>query len=329
MPFERSYIFLDTAIYVQEGYRFQENSLGKLAHLSHDDELKLVVPEIIKKEVAYKLREAAEEHVSKLERAADSNIIGLISESDRKRLRLDIKLDKDAVVASIGETWNFYCTRCNAASVPLSSINLQEVVTSYFDGNPPFQKGRKRHEFPDAFAVSSLRAFAMQASGRPIYVVSKDKGLLEAFSNDSRYLCREDLSEILDDYNRHTEAMSPAAHKLVEQNANWIGEVISEELQAQPHLYAPQYRDDRIHIERVTVDLEGVSLVEIGLDRALFGIGVAYHVEAQVQDMIPLAYDDYDWDIIPRYFDGTMTAYVEILSNEQFNELIEIASVEF
>ena len=329
MPFERSYIFLDTSIYVQEGYRFQGKSLGKLIELSRDDELRLVVPEIIKKEVAYKLREVADEHVSKLALAIDSNIIGLISKKDRKRLRLDIELDKEAVVASIVETWNSYCTRCNAESVPISSIKLSEVLVSYFDVNPPFQKGRKRHEFPDAFAVSSLRSFAMKASRRPIYVVSKDNGLLEAFADDSRYRCHSDLSEILDDYNRHTEAMSPAAHKLIDENTEWIAEAISEQLQEKPHLYATEYRDDRIHIESVTVDLEDVHLVEIGLDRAAFDIGVFYHVDAYVQDMVRIGFDDYDWDIIPRHFDGTMTAYVDILSNEQFNDLTEIASVEF
>lgn len=328
MPFERSYIFIDTSVFVQEAFRFSGTSLGRLVGISSNDELRLVVPEIIKQEVAYRLRETAEEHVSKIQTALSSNIVRLISTEEKKLFGLDVELDTEKLVESIAGTWETFCTRCHARYIPLTSIDLPGVVASYFDAEPPFSKGRNRHEFPDAFAVASIFDFSTEEPHRPIYVVSADNGMLNAFSNDSRFRCHKGLSEVLDQYNRQTEALSPAAHNLMEENIEWISEVIVERLQEAPDLYAPEYRTDRIHIESVTVDVDEMNLVEIGLDRAVFDVGIIYHVEAEVIDMVRFGYDDYDWDVISRRFDGTMTAYLEMLTNSDFTELHEVASIE-
>ncbi len=329
MSFERSYIFLDTSVYVRESYRFSGTSLGKLAGMSSGDELRLVVPEIIQQEVAYKLREIAEEHAAKIQTSLDSNIIGLVGDEGKKLFGLDFEIDQEKLVEGIAETWEKFRVRCRAMSVPLASIDLPSVVASYFDAKPPFGKGRKRNEFPDAFAVASMVNFAADNPGRPVYVVSGDNGMLDAFSKDHRFRCHKELSEVLDEYNRHTEALSPAAHDLMEANIDWITEVIVGELDAKPSLYASEYRDDRIYNQRVSVDVEEMNLVEIGLDRAVFDVGLNYHVEAEVTDMVRIGYDDYDWDVIPRDFYGKMTAYIEVLTNSDFSELNEIASIEF
>ena len=329
MTFERSYIFLDTSVYVQESYRFSGTSLGKLVGMSSDDELRLIVPEIIQKEVTYKLRETAEEHTAKIQTALASNIIGLIDEKNKKLAGLDFQIDQEKLVGSIVETWERFCVRCSAETIPLAGINLPNVVASYFDAKPPFGKGRKRNEFPDAFAVASLVSFAEDNPGRPIYVVSGDNGMLEAFRNDSRFRCHKELSEVLDEYNRHTEALSPAAHALMEENIDWITEVIVDELNANPGLYASEYRDGRISVQDISVDVYEMNLVEIWLDRAVFDIGLDYRVYAEVTDMVRIGYDDYDWDVIPRNFDGRMTVYVEVLTNSDFSKLNEIASIEF
>lgn len=329
MSFERSYIFLDTSIYVQESYRFSGTSLEKLGGMSSDDELRLIVPEIIEQEVTYKLRAIAEEHVAKIQTALDSNIIGLLGDKNKKLVGLDFQFDQGKLVNSIVETWEKFRVRCNAESTPLSGVDLPSVVASYFDAKPPFGKGRKRNEFPDAFAVASMVNFAEENPGRPIYVVSKDNGMLDAFSSDSRFKCHKELSEVLDEYNQHTEELSPSAHKLMEDNVAWISEVIIDELQANPSHYASQYQDDRIHIQNVVVELDEMNLVEIGLNRAVFNVGLDYHVDADVMDIVRIAIDEYDWELIYRNFDGKMTVYLEVITNSDFSELKEIASIEF
>lgn len=329
MSFERSYIFLDTSVYVQESYRFNGTSLGKLGSISSGDELRLVLPEIIRQEVAYRLRETAEEHVAKIQTALDSNIIDLIGDRGKIQAGLGFEVDQEKIVGTIANTWEEFYKRCDAEIVPLDSIDLPDVVTSYFDAEPPFGKGRKRNEFPDAFAVASMVKFAGDKSDRPIYVVSRDQGMLEAFSSNPRFRCYKELSEVLNEYNRHTEALSPAAHELMEENVDWIAEVIVDELQVNPALYASEYSSDRIYIQSVSVDVLEMNLVEIGLDRAVFDVGLNYRVEAEVTDMVRIGYEDYDWDVIPRSFHGKMTAYLEVLTNHDFSEMHEIASLEF
>jgi predicted nucleic acid-binding protein len=76
-----------------------------------------------------------------------------------------------------------------------------EVIRRYFAAEPPFETGgKKKHEFPDAFALLSLEARAA-AAGRFYLCVSTDSGW-KAFSDASDHLiCMEDLELALSLFN--------------------------------------------------------------------------------------------------------------------------------
>jgi len=64
-------------------------------------------------------------------------------------------------------------------SIKSHEISLDDLMDDYFAGKPPFGKGDKKAEFPDAITVKVLADWA-KSEGAQILVVSGDKGVCEA-----------------------------------------------------------------------------------------------------------------------------------------------------
>ncbi|MGO8098550.1 PIN domain-containing protein [Rhizobium leguminosarum] len=75
------------------------------------------------------------------------------------------------------------------------AISIAELMTSYFEGLPPFAGADKKHEFPDAVALAALRKWT-DANGA-VLVVSKDKGWSEYCEQSDYLYCANDLGKAL------------------------------------------------------------------------------------------------------------------------------------
>jgi hypothetical protein len=87
--------------------------------------------------------------------------------------------------------------------LPASGSNdvSAELLRRYFASDPPCEnKENKRHEFPDAFALLSLEAFAKEKN-KLILCVSPDKGWSHFASQSSYLLCVPDLETVLSYFN--------------------------------------------------------------------------------------------------------------------------------
>ena len=71
-----------------------------------------------------------------------------------------------------------------AEEVGVDFADLKDVERRYFDNLPPFAgSGDKKHEFPDAIALSSIEGWA-KTKGKRVLAVSNDKGWL-SYSSES------------------------------------------------------------------------------------------------------------------------------------------------
>lgn len=82
-----------------------------------------------------------------------------------------------------------------------------ELLRRYFAVEPPFEgKEKKKHEFPDAFALLSLEAFAKKRN-KLLLCISPDQGWREFAVHSDALVCVPDLDEALSLFNqsgRHT-----------------------------------------------------------------------------------------------------------------------------
>jgi hypothetical protein len=65
------------------------------------------------------------------------------------------KLDIKADVITLTKMLNDYIKRGRVRTIPTDYANISDVVDQYFNQKHPFSS-KKRHEFPDAIAVSAI-----------------------------------------------------------------------------------------------------------------------------------------------------------------------------
>lgn len=84
--------------------------------------------------------------------------------------------------------WQKYKSRSKMIIAATPNNCLPDVLQRYASAKPPFDiKGKKSHEFPDAFALAALEDFSLSNSGIKIVVASKDGTVLE-YCKQSRHL---------------------------------------------------------------------------------------------------------------------------------------------
>lgn len=85
-----------------------------------------------------------------------------------------------------------------------------DVLSRYFSGAPPFGESDKRkHEFPDAFALLSLEAFARD-EGMLMLCVAPDKGWQDFASQSEHLVCVKDLEDALSYFNDAYQTLAEA-----------------------------------------------------------------------------------------------------------------------
>lgn len=88
------------------------------------------------------------------------------------------------------------------------NVELKTIVSKYFSAEPPFaESGKKKNEFPDAFALMSLENWA-EKNGGLILAISSDKDWV-AYAQTSKHLdCVEDLAEALARFQPSNDAVA-------------------------------------------------------------------------------------------------------------------------
>ena len=114
----------------------------------------------------------------------------------------DIKKDK-----SIAEGISFfekYLRDIEAEVMGNELIDLDVVIDNYFDIIPPFApEGPKRKEFPDAFIVNQIEQ--RFGNDETVYIISKDKGFINACKNKSNHVILGSLGQLYDMINEEVD----------------------------------------------------------------------------------------------------------------------------
>lgn len=83
-------------------------------------------------------------------------------------------------------------------------VSLPDFMQRYFAGEPPFAAvGSKKHEFPDAFALLALEAWAAD-HGTRVLVVSDDGDWRRYCAQSQRLVLRDDLAAVLGAFQQPT-----------------------------------------------------------------------------------------------------------------------------
>lgn len=193
---ELRYITLDTSIFHEKGFNFEAGSLARLSQFKHR-RFSFVLPSTIKAEVTSEVHKRASDAYSSLKKSL-GNVLYFwnVREPTREEILFQCTQQKHSDQAVSDRFANFIDNSACEVLEDGERVDTRTILQAYHSNTPPFGKGKKKSEFPDAYALFALESFAEEHDAG-ILVVSKDNDWKSFCCNSDRLFYMSSLEDAL------------------------------------------------------------------------------------------------------------------------------------
>lgn len=186
---ERDIVFVDTSIYIAENYFAPNNRISSLQELAEKGIISLVSTEITNSEI---LRRFKDEVVSAWSNMKNNHKAWVCFDNTRP---LFYKETKKQLVKQSEDAFRSFREKSSMYTIGYEYCSdVKSVFEKYFKAEKPFNEGKKKHEFPDAFVLQMLEQYCKRNSLKKIILLSEDKDMKEY---ESDYLKPLDYKEYI------------------------------------------------------------------------------------------------------------------------------------
>lgn len=291
MALQTRNVFIDTQSFVKAGLDFRSKAIQAFADAASDGAFNHLMTTITVQEVKDKIHDAIKEGLNRvmdfrrkakmLETSTNPIIAGFFAEYDH-----------GSVQSHAQEVFQGFIDDSNATVLDLSKVDANEVFRKYFQHEAPFQEGKKKDEFPDAFSMLAIEASL--GKDEKCYVVSEDPDLKAFCAANNRFLLIEDLAKLLDLYNSHDEDRAAAIKAYLAAHDGDIRKAITEQVNDAEFYNVSTWDDAEVNSHMVNgVDDFDPDIISIDDETCLASFDVTVHYEVVVDgpDFINGYYD--------------------------------------
>lgn len=291
-------VFIDTQYYVKSGLHFEGAAFKAFLELCARGELTLLTTSVVEREVKSKIDDAikdALQAVQTIQRKA--RILKSIEDGPLQNFFVPVEID--GVYESAKNAFDEFLGACNAEFAPVSDIDIEKILSNYFEKKPPFGDGKKKNEFPDAISLDAIEKYI---DDEEVYVVSEDEDLKSYCNDNMKFHCVDTLDKLLDIYNARENFLSNAISSYIESNKDKISDEIKELLESADAWNESVWEDSELESYHVTSMSElDFSIVSIEENSCIvtFDISADFEVTVTGPDFTNGYWDGEDKVMIP------------------------------
>ena len=145
-------------------------------------------------------------------------------------------------------------SKLDAEIISTDKISIPELRKRYFEATPPFGKGEKKHEFPDAMTILALQDFAV-VNATKIYTVSGDNDIRDAVKLSPNLEHARGIPEVTSLVLKHLDRT-----KAVAEAAETVTEVLYDQLATQISI---AFEQSSFYIEDEDGDVEELKVGDV------------------------------------------------------------------
>jgi len=278
-------LFIDTSEYERLSYAF---GAGTLKILSTYDRVTLLLPDVIESEVRDHLKKSAQESV-RLHKSFSDKARVLRNLDDPKLGVVFTKFDADEVTKALNDALEKFIGMITTIQISVSTVDPKLVFDRYAETRPPFSTGDKKHEFPDAFALESVRGWAI-AQGRKVYVASQDLGMKEYCDEVTELVYVQSVDQFLDLAIREDQEAASKLRAIIDANQDSIESFIETEF---PSLgfFIEDREGDVNEVSVNDIEIHAMSIVKLDARVA------TVELDLTIQFVADVSYDDIEHGI--------------------------------
>lgn len=186
-------VAIDTSLVIRQRFQFGRGLLSVLGQFAATN-IKILIVDVVLREIQAHYLEAVEGAALQLRKAVKSSRdFGLLSEVSSDALESVEDMDLTGFSSSVVED---YLQSIGAEVLDSSMLaDLAQVQDMYFERRPPFEE-KKKHEFPDAFALNALERWS-ETNSTDVLLLTEDKGWITYSDSSSRLHHGVEVAEAL------------------------------------------------------------------------------------------------------------------------------------
>ena len=268
-------VALDTNVFDNANYFYDGLDLDILKQYIDDGVIgKLIISDVVVRECKRHLSETAENLAEDFATKFDSldwkrvSTIGALPS-------IPGLIDKDAMSAGLIKMYDEYLAATHAEIVDSKSVDIEKVISDYFNEVPPFKGGKKtgkkkdhkKYEFPDAIIIARLKQVAEEYG--ELRVVSDDADWKAAFWGNEKVKFYKEIKELFADITLE-EKVGTRAIKYFNEHQVQFNNRIEQMLRTKPVEVYAQVRDR--HGEEHKEAYDDFEILNIGVSSKITNV---------------------------------------------------------
>ncbi|WP_413998180.1 PIN domain-containing protein [Flavobacterium sp. W1B] len=334
-------VILDTNIFIKENF-LHGKKINSLISLSRKKRIQLYVTEITYNELKSNFKKFLSISIinhNRFRKDAENWIL----QNDNILQPFFTKIESDKIITDFELKLDNLIKDSIIKILPYKSLDIKSIFDKYFESLPPFGKGEKKSEFPDAFTLELIKDFCATNSTTAI-VFSTDKDLLSTKYPD--FTVRNDYDTYLEEaYTEIEKVKKDITNKLFLANSpqlkqefvNWYKDNLEDDYSL--YYDAVNGKDVyNVEVEEINVSELSYKIIEIVDDIITIEVEAKTIVKVDVltdddnymyYDSDDKSYHYYETDTLSleQEFDSSLIAYIEILDEDDYSEDFEIESI--
>ena len=153
---ETRHIFIDTSIFVGANFHYDSSTFKQLITLASEKYLYIYLTPITINEAKANIQERVQDAHRAIQKCKkEAMVLRHLPDDTFKVLFTDF--DVKTVAEALIKQFERFISDTRATTIPINSTSVDQVFERYFLSSPPFGAGKKKSEFPDAFAFICIK----------------------------------------------------------------------------------------------------------------------------------------------------------------------------
>ncbi len=205
-------VFLDTQVFITNNFHYGNRRLSSLVSLANAGDIQVFLTSVTVQEIDANLKKLVlEAHRPRPDKILANSRIPAVE-------ALFIQVPKDDVLSELRTQFERFLTDVGAEVLDVDGASLEPVLDNYFGRQAPFGSGKNKAEFPDAFAIDTLRRWCTD-NDADMAVVSADAGFRAACVRGGCLRSYEKIEQYLDAVVGHSDALRAFIAEMIESQS--------------------------------------------------------------------------------------------------------------
>lgn len=332
------YVFLDTNIYEESNFSFENAKFTKLKELVKEEKVVLLYNEVIYGEVRQHIENNIKEAVGEFNAAVKNKGFAPFRNSQGWEEHLSL-LDEQKLIKQQWQAWDDFLKDCGAIKIPTKDVDVDAILDNYFKKILPFEN-KKPNEFKDAITIESIREYfeviEENEFADELFVVAADKGVRKSFRNDKEIVALDNLNKFINYVILHTEYLATAINREIDSGVfdDFIQKCVIDEVYLANCDIADCYDDFDIEdVEYLNHQVGYIDITDDSLAEVTLEIYAKICVDYMERDEDNSFYDReegrYLWEEFSEYqewhevsFEATMILNIDELDEKAIKEKV-------